>query len=141
MTLRRDAGWVLARCQFVSMDAAHANLLVTYPIPNAGDAIIEIVPGERVGGSFRRGHKKCVFNTNIVGRQSGESEPPAVVLAVPTQMREIQRVPISASPCRPIDRWKPGSGSRASPPRRVRKCRRCSVPAWCTTCQSAGCRS
>lgn len=91
LTLQRDAGWLLARCQVVSLDSAARVLLVTYPIPSQREMAIEIVPNEAVGVAFRRGHKKCIFSTHVIGRQSGESEPPAVALAMPHALHEVQR--------------------------------------------------
>jgi hypothetical protein len=64
--------------------------------PQAGDQpAVELVPGQQVGVSFRRGHKKCIFSTIIVLRRNEPAGSGAaldtLILRCPEQMHELQR--------------------------------------------------
>lgn len=88
-----EGSWHNYRSQLLGLEG---NLLrVTYPTPVGDAPVVEITPGEQMGVSFRRGHKKCLFVSSAVLRQSeddGSGERlDALVLRVPEEMRELQR--------------------------------------------------
>ncbi len=85
--------WHNYRSQLLALEG---NLLrVRYPAPTTDAPAADLTPGEQVGVSFRRGHKKCLFVSTVVLRQqAGDAadEPhEALVLRVPEEMRELQR--------------------------------------------------
>ena len=96
ITCRTAGGWQTHKAKFVSASSATGRLFVEVP---RGDGPAEkplFLPGERLGVSFRRGHKKSMFATAVVGpgpAASGASEGDleCVELAWPDTLQELQR--------------------------------------------------
>lgn len=98
VTLTRHDGeaWdtLKARCRYAS--AAQRYLVLEYPPPSADAPIPPAIrPGENVGVSFRRGHKKCVFMAVVAA--SGPLRLPdgrrldGLRLSWPEEIQELQR--------------------------------------------------
>lgn len=83
------------RSQFVGRDADHGLLQILYPICGDHQAPPEIVTGTELGLSFRRGHKKCMFASSVVTRQSARlndgTTADTLVIRAPDEIREMQR--------------------------------------------------
>jgi len=86
--------WCVLKSQFLGMDEDQDLLLVAYP-QAIGTAAIDIQPGQQLGVSFRRGHKKCLFVTTVVTRRedapSENGAVDALVVRAPGDIRELQR--------------------------------------------------
>lgn len=95
ISLLSEERWCNSRSQLIGFDPQQSLLQIAYPIASAGDPPPEIVPGEQLGISFRRGHKKCVFVCPVIMRRLDTTEDgqPADTLLIraPQQMRELQR--------------------------------------------------
>lgn len=90
LSMRRAAGWQVLRASFSKLDERNGRLEVTLPATEL-DGGVEIAPGEELGVSFRRGHKKCVFSTTVVEHRVSAGSDSVLLLAVPESMREFQR--------------------------------------------------
>ncbi len=107
LSVRAGDNWVAVKSAFVGFDPAQRAIQVLYP--QAGDQpAVEIVAGQQVGVSFRRGHKKCIFSTIVVMRRN---EPAAagvaldtLILRCPEQLQEMQRRAYERITC-PPDRF------------------------------------
>jgi c-di-GMP-binding flagellar brake protein YcgR len=95
VSLLADQRWCNFRSQLIGFDPQQSLLQIAYPIASAGDVPAEIVPGDQVGISFRRGHKKCVFVSPVIMRRldAPDDGQPADTLLIraPQQLRELQR--------------------------------------------------
>lgn len=87
-------GWITLKSRFLYSDRAADVITILYPSGRDG-AQPEIVVGETLGVAFRRGHEKCVFETQVVGRRNhpmgGGIEAPALDIAWPDSVHELQR--------------------------------------------------
>jgi len=104
VSLEQEGCWQNVRTQLVEFDAGE-KLLKLEMTPAAGPggdgiavapAAVQVAPGQLVGMTFRRGHKKCVFVTRVVVLQNAEGSDPAsatqvLVLRAPRDVRELQR--------------------------------------------------
>lgn len=94
-SLSLDGRWSNLRAQFYRYDSAQRIAQITFPIAAEGAAPAEIPSGEKIGISFRRGHKKCIFVGQVVMRKV-ETDPDGgvmdtLLLRVSEGMRELQR--------------------------------------------------
>jgi c-di-GMP-binding flagellar brake protein YcgR len=124
---RTDNGWVNVKSRFLACDPASERLTLEYPF-SANEVIPELVAGQDVGVSFRRGHKKCAFNALVTG--SGQMElgagtvrAPIVTLSWPEDMHELQRrlyyrSPAPSGSAIPVKLWR---GDKEGP---------CAGPSW-----------
>jgi c-di-GMP-binding flagellar brake protein YcgR len=87
-------GWASFKSCFLGIEDGTRNLIIEYPAPEDLPPP-EFTGGESIGISFRRGHRKCVFSTGMVGQcrfaLSRDVEIPALKLLWPGQMYELQR--------------------------------------------------
>jgi c-di-GMP-binding flagellar brake protein YcgR len=87
-------GWTTLKSRFLRADRASDLIVILYPSVADGPQP-EIVVGESLGVAFRRGHEKCVFETEVIGRAThsmgGGIEAPAVEIAWPDSVHELQR--------------------------------------------------
>ncbi|MCG3138515.1 MAG: Flagellar brake protein YcgR [Phycisphaerae bacterium] len=92
---RLDAGWVTYKSQFLQADSAGHFLIITQPLAEPGQAPPELVPGDKIGISFRRGHKKCMCSVEVerlLTFDAGESVMiPALQIPWPIKLQEMQR--------------------------------------------------
>jgi len=107
LSIKSGDVWVALKSAFVGFDPAQRAIQVLYP--RAGDQpAVEIVPGQQVGVSFRRSHKKCIFSTIVILRRgepagSGTSLD-TLILRCPEHMHELQRRAYERVIC-PTDRF------------------------------------
>lgn len=90
----KDGGWACLRSKMLQLDSEHNLLKIMYPLLPMGGPAPEIAPSDRIGISFRRGHKKCSFVSAVAMRcheGTGEDKIDALVLRVPSHIREMQR--------------------------------------------------
>jgi len=86
--------WIIMKSRFCGVDREHGRLLIEYASqPEHGQAEIDI--GQNIGISFRRGHKKCVFEAQVIGQQrsglEGTCPVPTLSLRWPDRIQEFQR--------------------------------------------------
>jgi hypothetical protein len=98
VTLCSDGQWHNMRSQFFRFDPRQNVLQITYPMisgPPEACAPPEIGMGDKLGLSFRRGHKKCILLGQVVlrrGEPGADGEPVDTVLVrVVGGLRELQR--------------------------------------------------
>ncbi len=122
VTCRAADGWTTLRSRFLGTDAKDQQLFIEYP-SGSGTVTPEIVGGQNIGVSFRRSHKKCVFNTMVLGRcqfsLSATEGLPALKLRWPEQMCELQRrlyyrAPVPEGITVPVELWRGRAEDRRS---------------------------
>jgi c-di-GMP-binding flagellar brake protein YcgR len=92
-----DAHWNHLRSQLVRFDSDQGLLQIVYPMAaeHSGGVLPEIVAGQELGVSFRRGHKKCIFVSPVVMRQADTLSTgqtiDTLILRAPRTVREMQR--------------------------------------------------
>jgi c-di-GMP-binding flagellar brake protein YcgR len=95
VSLLSDGRWCNMRSQILAFDPKQQAIQIVYPISVALEAPPEIPAGQKLGISFRRGHKKCVFVSTAVVRRmdvvEGGSPVDSLIVSVPEQVRELQR--------------------------------------------------
>jgi hypothetical protein len=95
ISLCSDGRWNNMRSQFFRFDPSQNLLQITYPIATDPGAPPEIGTGDKLGLSFRRGHKKCIMVGQVVLRRSetGADNQPIDTLLVRAGdgLRELQR--------------------------------------------------
>jgi len=110
-------GWASFKSCFLSIEEDSRNIIIEYPAPKDLPPP-EFTGGESIGISFRRGHRKCVFSTGLLGQcrfpVSTSADIPALKLLWPEQMYELQRrlfyrAPVPAQETVPVDIRKIGS--------------------------------
>jgi c-di-GMP-binding flagellar brake protein YcgR len=94
LSCRLDNVWTTFRSRFLGFDRATGDVVVEYPAATERH-LPEIVEGQMIGVSFRRAHKKCVFETSVGGRcffslRRGD-DVPAIALLWPAAIYELQR--------------------------------------------------
>lgn len=91
---RVDDGWGTYKSVLLQADSQGRCLVIQQPLPAEGHPPPELVAGEIVGLSFRRGHKKCMCSVEITRLLAypldGESLPAFEVLW-PDKLQEMQR--------------------------------------------------
>lgn len=95
VSLLSNDRWCSLRSQFLRFDPDQNLLQIAYPVPTADSPPAEVVPGDRLGLSFRRGHKKCIFLSLVVMRRP-DTTPEGIaidtlLIRVPGQVRSLQR--------------------------------------------------
>jgi hypothetical protein len=112
------AQWNHLRSQLLRFDSGESLLQIVYPVPADHQTPPEIVAGQELGVSFRRGHKKCIFVSPVVMRQvDATAQGQAVetlILRAPRAVREMQRrlyqrVIISPDRMIPAKLWQGGA--------------------------------
>lgn len=94
LNCRVDEGWTTGKSFLLGFDPGNGDLIVAYPL-GPTNVQPEIVVGQTIGVTFRRAHRKCVFETTVTGRchySNGRTESiPALQLEWPEQIFEMQR--------------------------------------------------
>jgi hypothetical protein len=95
VSLAVEGGWVTMRSRFLRLDYEQGVLQIAYPLAPDNVPMPEIVAGNELGLSFRRGHKKCIFVSRVLMRceakdACGETAD-ALVLKTPDCVRALQR--------------------------------------------------
>jgi len=95
VSLAVEGGWVTMRSRFLQLDCEQGVLQIAYPLAPENVPMPEIVAGNELGLSFRRGHKECIFVSRMLMRceateESGETID-ALVLKTPQCVRALQR--------------------------------------------------
>ena len=62
---RLDCGWTTYKSRILQADSTGGFLILAHPQPGPGQAPPELVPGEKIGLAFRRGHKKCLCSMEV----------------------------------------------------------------------------
>ena len=87
-------GWVPFRSRLLGASLESHHLIIEYPTRDDASAF-EFRGGEYLGISFRRGPRRCVFNTVVVGQcyyeLSRGAEVPALRISWPQEVHELQR--------------------------------------------------
>jgi|CXWL01.1.fsa_nt_gi c-di-GMP-binding flagellar brake protein YcgR len=95
VSILSDGRWCNMRSQILAFDARQQAIQIVYPIAATLEAPPEIPAGQKLGISFRRGHKKCVFVSIAVVRRmdvtEGGQPVDSLIVTAPEQMRELQR--------------------------------------------------
>lgn len=105
--------WMIAKARLVEADRGRDGLLIEckHAADDDGDEIPQL--GQDLAVSFRRGSRKCVFNTTVLGRDiHGDGERHHLVLRVawPNDLHELQRrlfyrTPVPRGRFIPVDLW------------------------------------
>ena len=94
VTSREDGAWRSAKTKFVKAEDAPDRLFIE-AVDAGGDHALSYLSGELVGVNFRRGHRKCLFATTVLGTTSIEGADESLVNVVeldwPESMQEMQR--------------------------------------------------
>ncbi len=95
VSLAVEGGWATMRSRFLRLDCEQGVLQIAYPLAPDDVPMPEIVAGNELGLSFRRGHKKCIFVSRVLMRcqakDSGDETVDALVLKTPDCVRALQR--------------------------------------------------
>ncbi len=99
VSLAVEGGWVTMRSRFLRLDCEQGVLQIAYPLTPERVPMPEIVTGNDLGLSFRRGHKKCIFVSRVLMRceakdPDGEATD-TLVLKAPIAFVRCNGVPIS----------------------------------------------
>jgi hypothetical protein len=90
LTYNSDAGWRTFKAVFVSGPAVSSGILVK--LEPAADGVVGNLPtpGKTLGGTFRLGHKKCMFSTALMSVQR-QGDDALWVIRRPEQLQQLQR--------------------------------------------------
>lgn len=95
VSLAVEGGWATMRSRFLRLDSEQGVLQIAYPLAPENVPMPEIVAGDELGLSFRRGHKKCIFVSRMLMRcratEDGGEAIDALVLRTPSCVRALQR--------------------------------------------------
>jgi len=86
---RTDKGWMMLRSRFLTCDELNTTLSIERP-RTSHNSKAALARGQNVGLSFRHGHKKCVFETEVLESGSIERNEP-ITLAWPAEIDQLQR--------------------------------------------------
>ncbi len=89
LTRHDDVGWQVQKSRFLGADEQGRRLFVA--LPSLGGGTGGFVPhcGELLGITFRRGHKKCLFNAKVTSIDDDTSV--GLELRWPDELQELQR--------------------------------------------------
>ena len=94
LSRKTDDGWVSCKSRFLA-EGTDQGLIIESPGPSESGISVEFAPGDHVGISFRRGHKKCLCSTTVVGpsqfTMGDGTQVPALAIQKPTTIRQLQR--------------------------------------------------
>lgn len=98
LSLSAADGWHTLRSRLLRCDPAEGLFEIAYPdYARAGAEAAVPRPGDELGVSFRRGHKKCIFMAKVVVWQTADACRPgpvgqdAAILRLIGPLRELQR--------------------------------------------------
>ncbi len=93
LTNRSNGTWESAKTKFIFSEESPDRMFVE-AVDAGCDQALDYLSGELVGVTFRRGHRKCLFSTTVMGTTSVESDGElinVVELEWPTALHELQR--------------------------------------------------
>lgn len=94
VTNRSEGAWESVKTKFVH-DKDSPNRMFFEAVDAGSNRALSYLSGELVGVTFRRGHRKCLFSTTVIGTTSIEQEDGTLVSAVelewPSALHELQR--------------------------------------------------
>ncbi len=94
LTRRATTGWLTAKTRFSGLNEPNGQLFIECPPELDNRAWPQPTAGELLGVTFRRGHKKCLFNAEVVEAATPPSSEPAgegFAVRWPADMQELQR--------------------------------------------------
>jgi hypothetical protein len=95
LSRRLDQNWSTYKAAVLEADSSGEFIVLGQPVVAPGQAPPEFVPGERLGLSFRRGHKKCLSSVEVLGIVTHEIAPGEKIQAIqvswPDKLEELQR--------------------------------------------------
>ncbi|MBI4580018.1 MAG: PilZ domain-containing protein [Planctomycetes bacterium] len=124
LTYQAGAGWVMVKSRFVGVDESSDLLLLEFS-PRGDEAEDPPEAGQSIGVAFRRGSRKCVFDSHVVDQVAMPDDRPgtlALRLAWPEKVNELQRrlyvrTPVPRGRLIPVDLWiREAGGGRDEPP-------------------------
>ncbi len=89
LTCRRRNGWEALKGAFVTDPTSARRVLVTSQDTGPLEADPAFEPGQRIGVSFRRGHRKCIFTTVVESPPHHASN--VIALRWPETLQQMQR--------------------------------------------------
>lgn len=98
-SVRMGPRWALLKSRFLPRLCGHDLLCIEPPLPSGpGDTsaqAIDLVDGTEIGVTFRRGHHKCMFVSQVAGRQriaiNSATRVDAVLIRRPSRIDQLQR--------------------------------------------------
>lgn len=92
LTRRSPSGWAVAKSRFHGCCERDQQLFIEHPPELDSRAWPQPAAGELLGVAFRRGHKKCLFNTVVMdaGASVGQAAP-GMAVRWPSELQELQR--------------------------------------------------
>jgi c-di-GMP-binding flagellar brake protein YcgR len=93
LTYQSAAGWAMLKSRFVGTEADSESILLELPHSLEPDTRLPEA-SQNVGVSFRRGHRKYVFNAMVIdGSEPGDTNrrTPVLRVAWPEELNELQR--------------------------------------------------
>lgn len=101
LTRKTDNAWVSCKSRFLA-EGPEQTLIVESPGPSEAGISVEFAPGDHVGLSFRRGHKKCLCSTTVTKLTrfalDDGTQVPALAIQRPEAVRQLQRRAYNRSP-------------------------------------------
>lgn len=95
LAARTPNGWTQYKTRLLKLQDEPPLLVVEYPAGTGGRAAPDIGEGQLMGMTFRRGHRKCVFTTAVLGKQrlalAEHTHLGALLMRWPEEMQELQR--------------------------------------------------
>lgn len=95
LTVRAPDGWSSYQGRVLEVGQAPLSLLIEYPAGPAGKPAPSISEGQLVGVTFRRGHRKCMFTSMVLGKErlnvDEHSQLGALRVQWPEEVQELQR--------------------------------------------------
>ncbi len=90
VTVSLPEGWRRFKGVFVSGSQRADETVISIGLPKSRPTAVLLEPGSMIGGAFRQGHKKCLFNASVRGcRTQGESV--LLTLTWPEHFSQLQR--------------------------------------------------
>jgi hypothetical protein len=125
LTRKADNTWVSCKSRFLA-EGADQTLIIEAPGPSEAGTPVEFAPGDHVGLSFRRGHKKCLCSASVAHFTNFSlddgSRIPALTIQKPQTVRQLQRRAYNRSAVQPplafdVAFWEGGLDALAGPSR------------------------
>ncbi|RME40317.1 MAG: hypothetical protein D6788_03560, partial [Planctomycetota bacterium] len=91
LTHHSPGGWRTFKSSFLSGSSSRRRIWIKPPTFSAGVQAAPPQPGDRVGVTFRVGHKKCGFGTTLEPGLDREEQSGTLVLRWPERLQQLQR--------------------------------------------------
>jgi len=123
LSLKNGHAWSVHKSRLLGASATLDAIVVEYPAPTSpSSAPPEVAPGESCSVAFRRGHKKCIFTSRIIGRRAyalnQQVTVDALVLSWPETLQGLQRrayyrAPVPRHRTVIVECWQGGARNRS----------------------------